>query len=141
VSLELAAQPDLTFTVDGVPVPQGSMRAFLVKGRPVVTHGGRADLGTWRQAIAARARAAGAVPVAGPVSIGLTFTLPRPASRPKRDRHPDRKPDLDKLIRAALDALTGIAFVDDAQVVRCHAWKRYATMDPPGLIVTLTPSA
>ena len=34
-------------------------------------------------------------------------------------------PDIDKLARCALDALTGIVFRDDAQIVDLHATKRY----------------
>ena len=35
------------------------------------------------------------------------------------------KPDVDKVLRATLDALTGIAYEDDAQVVDAHPVKRY----------------
>lgn len=129
----------LRFSVDGLPVPQGSMRAFVVKGRAMVTHGKGRELGVWRQAIAARARQAGAVPLDGPLAITLAFRLLRPASRRKRDVHPDRRPDLDKLVRSALDALTGIAFRDDAQIVRVLAEKTYS-VSFPGLTVTLTPA-
>lgn len=139
----------IRFTVDGIPVPQGSMRAFVLKGqhRAVLVQGGdkarRDSLGGWRQSIAARAKLAGAQPGLGPVAVQLTFRLPRPASRPKRETEPDRKPDLDKLVRSTLDALTGLAFRDDAQVVRCLAEKRYADAargETPGLTVMLTPA-
>lgn len=135
----LTGAAPLTFSVDGLPVPQGSMRAFVIKGRAMVTHGAGKELAVWRQAIAARAREAGATPQPGPVAITLTFRLLRPPSRPKRETQPDRRPDLDKLVRATLDALTGIAFLDDAQVVRCLAEKRY-DVSFPGLTVTLTPA-
>ena len=134
------AGPTLHFQVDGIPIAQGSTRAFVVRGHAMVTQGGskehRNSLGAWRQSIAARAKEAGAVPMLGPITVTCCFTLPRPKSRPKRETAPDRKPDLDRLVRAALDALTGIAWFDDAQVVRCLAEKRYA--DPvhsvtPGL--------
>lgn len=135
---ELRARTDrtLAFSVDGLPVPQGSMKAFVVRGRARVTHDAGRELAVWRQAIAARARAAGATPQHGPVTVVLTFRLFRPKSRSKAAM-PDRRPDLDKLVRAALDALTGIAFLDDAQVVRCHAEKRYES-SYPGLTVAIT---
>lgn len=131
----------LDFTVSGVPIPQGSLRAFLVKGRPVVTADNRRDLGTWRQEIAAGARRAGAVVCEGPVEIMLTFRLPRPRSRPTRVRWPDRRPDLDKLTRAVLDALTGVAWRDDGQVVAIRAVKAYVdsmTAPTSGLSVSVT---
>ena len=46
---------------------------------------------------------------------------------------PDRAPDLDKLVRAALDALTGIVFGDDGQVCELYAHKLYG--DGPGSLV------
>jgi len=39
--------------------------------------------------------------------------------------HPVVKPDVDKLARALLDALTGVAYGDDAQVVEMHVCKTY----------------
>lgn len=36
---------------------------------------------------------------------------------------PRRVGDLDNALKAVLDALKGIAFVDDAQVVELHAWR------------------
>jgi Holliday junction resolvase RusA-like endonuclease len=63
----------------------------------------------------------------GPVKVQITFHLPRPKSRPKRHTHPDVRPDLDKLQRAVLDALTGIAWRDDAQVCAIAAEKCYTT--------------
>lgn len=57
----------------------------------------------------------------------LRFTLATPATRP---------PDLDKLTRAVLDALTGIVWVDDRQVVALHSTKVQGAT--PGVDVTVT---
>ena len=38
----------------------------------------------------------------------------------------DGKPDLDKLVRSVMDALTGYAFVDDSQVIEVEASKRFS---------------
>jgi Holliday junction resolvase RusA-like endonuclease len=43
--------------------------------------------------------------------------------------HPTRPPDIDKVARALLDALTGIAYTDDAQVVDLIISKRYGPAD------------
>jgi crossover junction endodeoxyribonuclease RusA len=51
--------------------------------------------------------------------------MPRPKSLPKRVTHMTKKPDIDKLIRAVLDALKGVAWCDDSQVVSVYASKRY----------------
>jgi len=53
-----------------------------------------------------------------PLSVSLEFVLERPPSVRKKRKHPSVRPDLDKLIRAICDALTGVIWVDDAQVCR-----------------------
>ena len=62
--------------------------------------------------------------IEGPVSVTLTFYRRKPKSYPTRKASwPITKPDIDKQARLVLDALTGIAFRDDAQVVRLIAEK------------------
>lgn len=127
-----------TFWVAGLPVPQGSSRAFVVAGRARITSTSGHRLQDWRQAIASEARFAFNELIAGPVLVRAEFFVPRPASRRKADLHPDRRPDLDKLARAVLDALTGVAVADDAQVVQLVASKAYAApTGQPGVRVTV----
>jgi Holliday junction resolvase RusA-like endonuclease len=45
-------------------------------------------------------------------------------------------PDLDKLVRAILDSLTGVVWRDDAQVVDIVARKVYA--ETPGVDIAIT---
>lgn len=123
----------IRFKVYGVPVPQGSMRAFNVNGRARISQGGSAEsrrkLGDWRQAIGEEARRAlpeDATLLEGPVYVTVSFLLPKPKSAPKKLRHCTKKPDLDKLLRALLDALSGVIFTDDSQVVSLTAAKSYA---------------
>jgi len=138
--------------VKGVPVPQGSTRAFVPKsgrmmGRPVITTTAK-GLAAWRTLVALRAQEFNdpAFPIEGPVSLKLRFFLPRPKSEPKRRAtFPDRKPDLDKCARGVLDALTGICYRDDAQVVFLEAYKFWAQdphaspgwRSPPGVRILL----
>lgn len=71
-------------------------------------------------------------PTQQPVGIAIAFVFVRPKShytskgelRAGAPSHPG-KPDIDKLCRAVLDALTGILYHDDAQVVSLSASKRY----------------
>jgi crossover junction endodeoxyribonuclease RusA len=103
--------------VYGLPGPQGSKR-HVGNGRMVESS---LKVKPWREAVkytALNARV-GALPLAGPVWMRLIFTLPKPKSAPKRrTTWPDRKPDLDKLTRSTLDALTDAGlWHDDSQVV------------------------
>ena len=124
------------FFVPGVPVTQGSAKAFVIPGkdgsrpRAILTHDKRAELNNWRQriglagfqAIVRKARPQ------EPVCLEATFVLPRPASVSEKKRPlPIAKPDLDKLLRALKDGLTGINYDDDAQVCEVIAKKRYGT--------------
>ena len=77
-------------------------------------------------------------PIEGPVAVRLDFQLLRPASVSVKKRPlPTVKPDLDKLIRAAWDAMTGICFKDDAQAVISIATKHYA--EESGLKIEVEP--
>lgn len=125
--------PFLVFHVPGKPAPQGSKR-YLGPGRAIESS---KHLPAWRADV--RAAAAVAVrhdPVAAPVGVELTFVMARPKShhRTGRNSHilrdgapafPAGKPDVDKLARAVLDALTTIVYADDQQVVQLIATKIY----------------
>ncbi len=127
----------IQFFVAGVPAPQGSTRAFVVKGRPVITHSNR-NTKEWRQRIATEAQALGLGCIDGPVVITLRFVMPRPATLPKRVVLHTKRPDLDKLARACLDGITGILIKDDSQVWSLTASKRYAEgTEPTGVSIWL----
>jgi crossover junction endodeoxyribonuclease RusA len=93
-------------------------------------------LSSWRRLVADVAqRYAPHDPWDGPVGIDLHFGIPKPKSAPKRRRvWPAKRPDLDKLTRAVLDALTYVIFADDSQVVELHASKDYGA---PGVAVEI----
>ena len=116
----------IRFQVHGLPIPQGSTRAWVVNGKPIITSSAK-GLTTWRRLVADVAQNyAPEEPWQGPVGIELHFGLPKPKSAPKRKRvWPDKRPDLDKLTRAVLDALTYVVFADDSQVIEIQASKDY----------------
>jgi len=123
---------DLFFIVRGTPVPQGSTRAFIPKGwtRPVIT-AANSKTKPWKQEISGTAISEMSIhgfsklerPAA--VKISAWFTFPRPSGVPKRITQKTTKPDLDKLVRSLLDALTGVVFDDDSQVVEIHVSKHF----------------
>lgn len=136
----------LTFRVAGVPMPQGSMSAFIRGGRAIVTDQKGPKLKPWREAV--RSTAVERMgdewrPLLGPVRIDLWFAVPKPAAEPKRRRTwPIRRSkDLDKLTRAVLDALTDAGlWGDDAQVVELRAvkdWPEHVQQMSPGVVVRI----
>jgi Holliday junction resolvase RusA-like endonuclease len=107
------------------------MRAFVVKGRPILTTSAR-GLGEWTQKIAAAAYGQ-TTQLESPARVQITFYLPRPKSLKKSIVYPSKRPDVDKLARAVLDALTGITWRDDSQVTYLCVMKVYASGTcPPG---------
>lgn len=125
----------VAFRVLGTPAPQGSKRAFVVKGRAVITEDSKKTK-PWRDSIATAAQdAMTGLPIDGAVVVTVTFYFVRPKSvkRP----YPSVAPDIDKLERALLDGLqAGGVLTDDARVVDLIARKRYA--DIAGADVTVT---
>jgi len=129
----------LKFTTYGVPIPQGSLRAFTPKGwkRAILTSD-NVQLKPWRKDVVDAAQEAlGGRPPFEDVGLELhvLFYLPRPLSAPKRVTEPAKKPDVDKLLRAVMDALTAAGvWRDDAQVIVTFARKAFAAgvHDPMG---------
>lgn len=142
------AAQEVTFTVPGEPVPQPRHRAGVQKkGR----RAGKAQLylpddhpvHTFKAAVALVAGQAcrgRKVPAGGPVELTLVFVFPRPGYLVWKKKAMPRevmtaKPDLDNLAKAVKDAMNGIAWADDAQVVRTVQEKWYAAGGEPARTV------
>lgn len=140
--------------VRGQPAPQGSKTRTANGG---MRESSRA-VAPWREAVRTETAAAlEAAPAYTPplaATVHLTFTVRRPATHYGTGRnaltlkenappHPRGRPDLDKLVRATLDALTDAgALVDDSNVVRLHAAKCYPAgdldaLDVPGVSILI----
>ena len=62
-------------------------------------------------------------PLAGPVEVEIAFYFQRPSNKTWKTRPmplevKTTKPDLDNLAKAVMDALNGVAWIDDAQVCK-----------------------
>jgi len=121
------------FSVRGRPISKGSMRSFAHKttGKVITIHDNKRSR-KWQRQIEKVAALHSPEPLNGAIEVHLTFVFERPKSAKNR-LHPAVRPDLDKLLRAALDALTGIVYEDDARVVAISAEKIYVPEE--GLIV------
>lgn len=71
-----------------------------------------------------------------PLKIILTVDAERPKSCPKSRPLPVTKPDLDNVLKTIQDALEGIVYQADQQIVSISATKRYA--ESGGVTVVLT---
>ena len=125
-----------SFTVFGTAAPQGS-KSYLGKGVMVESS---TRVRPWRNDV--RCAAIDSKPagwdLGHSMQVCLIFWFPRPAShygtkngisylKANAPAEPvsARVGDIDKLSRAVLDALTGVAYLDDRQVVDLQARKAY----------------
>lgn len=121
----------LQIVVYGNPAPQGSKKFVgIVNGHGMMVESSK-KVKPWRQDVKAAAIAVrnGSAPLDGPLVARMVFTVPKPASAPKRRRTwPDKKPDVSKLVRSTEDALTDAGiWRDDARVVE---YERVAKVFP-----------
>ena len=115
-------------------MPQGSMSARTVgPKRAIIYHQSSARLKKWRTAIRKTLLAESAEVIDGAVSVELDFILSRPKSTKRA--LPCVKPDLDKLVRAVLDALEGPSVTNDSRVTSVRASKRYG--DTEGVMIKM----
>lgn len=141
----------IEFFVPGIPRPGGSKRAFVNKktGKAILTEDGR-HTKTWRADVKAAAERAYDGPLlAGPIRFDVRFLMPRPKYHYRTGRHagdlkpsapiwPITKPDRTKMLRSTEDALKGLIWRDDAQVVTGLPEKAYAN-HRPGAEIHITP--
>lgn len=123
----------IAFTVYGIPGPQGSksFKGHAKSGRAIMVESS-VKVRPWREAVKWAAREAmaghdGWAALDCPLRVRMVFTLPKPASAPKRRQTwPMRTPDGSKLQRSTEDALTDAGlWQDDARVVEWSGAKRY----------------
>lgn len=128
-------QLDFKFNIPGIPRPQGSKRHV---GRGIMVEQSK-HVKTWRAFVslmavnAMKGRQLARKPLV--VSIAVEFYFDRPQShytkaglRENAVTGHTSRPDVDKLLRATLDAMTGIVFQDDSQVRIVGAAKYYGTI-------------
>ena len=138
----------MRIVVYGLPAPQGSKsyKGLSKSGKAILVESSK-RVKPWRKLVwAAGVNARFDDPLDGPLRCRMTFTLPKPASAPKRQQTwPCKTPDLSKLVRSTEDALTDArVWRDDARVVECLAAKRYPgegldALDAPGVVIEIEP--
>jgi crossover junction endodeoxyribonuclease RusA len=136
----------LVFNVYGIPGPQGSKKYL---GRGVMIESSN-KVKPWRQDVRFTALAAKTVDwdTSVPMALSVVFLFQRPKSHYGKKGLRSTAPvhctsaslgDIDKLLRSTNDALTGILFDDDRQVVSVNAQKRYCVgAEQPGALIVLT---
>jgi len=117
-----------TLTVYETPVPQGRPRFSRRSGHAYDPKESRAWKNLLRFSIQQKCGVDNFEPFDKDCALVLAvvFKLPRPKSVSKEKRpEPTVKPDLDNLVKPIKDAMNGIVFKDDSQVVEILATKKY----------------
>lgn len=149
----------ITFFVPGVPIAKGSKRAFTLPNsrRVVMTETNASTQKPWMSSVGytcqEEMKKAGFTLLGKgvPVLLALEFRMPRPQTHyyQGQRRHGELRddaprwcpvtPDKDKLARCIYDALKGVAYYDDAQVVTGGNDKVYPPVHAPspGVLITL----
>jgi Holliday junction resolvase RusA-like endonuclease len=133
----------VSFFVNGTPAPGGSKSAFPFRrksgkmGAIVVDAGGKKTK-EWRKRVTlvAKTEMRKHAILHGPLQARFAFYIKRPQSHMnakglKKDAplYPAVRPDCTKLVRSTEDAMTGIVYEDDAQIVRQSALKNYVSTE------------
>ena len=134
----------ISFFVPGIPAPGGSKRAFAIKkggvftGRVAIVDDAGQRNKDWRQACVVVANDHRPQELfRGALRVDFAFTMPRPKYhfhtskaregqlREDAPTYHTSKPDRTKLMRSTEDALKGIIWADDSQIVAGEPTKTY----------------
>lgn len=133
---------EYSIIIPGDAVPQGRPRVVRIGGRTIAYDPPKS------KAYKARVRQYAAQnapkePLDGAVTLGVQIFRSVPKSWSKKERaaaiagviQPTTKPDVSNVVKGIEDALNGIWYKDDSQIVEEHVIKQYAR--EPGVVVKM----
>jgi Holliday junction resolvase RusA-like endonuclease len=114
----------IEFFVPGIPKSKNERRAFVVGGRAVMTNPAK-TVQAQRAFAAVAAENRPPAPWTGPVRLMATFVMPIARSWKRADqeaaragtKRPTSRPDLSRLVVLIEDAMSGVFYADDSQIV------------------------
>ena len=141
---------EIGFFVPGLPKPAGSKRGFVNKrtGGVIIVDACKKSK-DWQADVKHFAfQAYQGDPLTGPIYLKVKFIMPRPKYHYRTGRHSDelkpsapllhtKTPDRTKLLRGLEDALTGVIWKDDCQVVDGPVSKIYGEKTGAEVIVAV----
>jgi Holliday junction resolvase RusA-like endonuclease len=127
-----------TFEVPGRPQAKQSMRVARIGG--IIRTYQPTEVVNYHATIATYARQVIQAPIEGAVAMHLAIWLRMPASWSKKRKavlnRATTRPDVDNVAKAFLDGMSGVAWLNDRQVVDLHITKGYGTRDVVVVSVT-----
>ena len=134
----------VSFIVPGQPQGKGRPRVGKVAGHVRMFTPPKTESYEALIALFAHQAMQGRPLIVGPVRVTLRLVCGIPASWSKKKRQqaeqgviwPTTKPDVDNVLKAVCDAINGVVWVDDVQVVQLTAGKIYGAS--PGVQVAVS---
>lgn len=131
----------MTFSIPGEPCAKGRPR-FSRQGQSVRTYT-PAKTANYENLVILEYQNAGGKMLEGMIAMTVMAYYPIPKSASKKARsqmvsgavRPTKKPDTDNVLKIVADALNGIAYKDDSQIVTSHIEKWYS--DEPRMDVII----
>jgi Holliday junction resolvase RusA-like endonuclease len=126
----------VTFKVDGTPVPKGRAR-YVRRGNHISTYTPDKTRNYESLIKEAAIEAMGtSEPLETPVTLYLYIRAPIPKSLPKKRieaclnglEKPIKKPDASNVLKSVEDAMNGVVYKDDSQIVNIHVSKVYSSV-------------
>ena len=128
----------ISIWVPGIPKPGGSKTPGVAKSGKIYLRPACKGVKAWMETVALSAMMQHGTlpPLPGPLIASLRFHMPRPKSHfrangrelsKKAPLHHTYKPDFTKLVRATEDALKGILWEDDSQIIEQGGGKQWAS--------------
>lgn len=77
------------------------------------------------------------LPFGGPVEVDLLFLFAKPKSN--KSAYHTQRPDADNLAKTVTDAMNGIVYKDDSQIVSIRARKEWAVDGESRIVVKVRP--
>lgn len=132
----------LHFMVEGTPIGKGRPK-FARRGNFVSTYTPTKTRNYEDIIKAAATEAMTEPPIETPISVFVYIAVPVPMSYSKKRKEnclvgiekPVKKPDIDNVAKCFLDAMNGIVYKDDSQVVSLHVTKVYGTVGQVEVLV------
>jgi Holliday junction resolvase RusA-like endonuclease len=123
-----------TIWIPGKATPQGSKKGFVINGRAILVDASEGNK-AWRAHVTQRVREhMDYIRYKGAVNVKMSFYMEKAKSN--KTAFMMQKPDIDKLCRSVMDALTDSEIIeDDSRVVSLTAKKYWADEQNPGVYI------
>lgn len=128
----------ITFEVPGQPIAQQRPRAAS-RGKFVTIYDAKESRAAKAHVALYAGLAQGNKPMElGPLSATVDFYIKKPKSKIRKHStpfpYPNSKPDIDNMIKLVFDAINGITFKDDNQIIELHCRKKWAIEEPKTIV-------